>query len=95
MAEFTWPPTNPHVAHCPHGNGLWLIPDGPKRNKWSNPYSYSEFFHIGDHKSIKNCEGVYSDRLSQWDHKKYVECSRLIEKRFEQMSVGELSQFMS
>lgn len=45
-----------------------------KRTPSSHPYSYEEFVSwMGDYKK-GNSKNLYSDRLHQWDSKKFNEC---------------------
>lgn len=44
------------------------------RERSSHPYSYDEFFVWGDRESIKDREGLYSDRIWQWDRAKAERC---------------------
>jgi len=55
---------------------MWTIFNSDKKTKYTNPYDYDPItiFHKEDSKT-----GVYSDRLSQWDHEKY---NRLCKKHF-------------
>lgn len=50
-----------------HVDPKWVDPNNTKE-KWDNPYSYSEFFIFGGHADIKEkgVAGFYSDRLWTW-----------------------------
>jgi hypothetical protein len=75
----------------------WVDPT--KRNeKYSHPYSYSEFFHFGSRRIIKEkgVHGEYSDRIWGWDHAKAERLQKeLVGCRWEHASRAQLSAFMS
>jgi len=69
----------------------------PIKSKMECPYSYSPRILFGDKK--KNSQAVYSDRLYQWDYKKYNE---LCEKHwgnkgqyFDRRSPDTIEKFLS
>lgn len=75
----------------------WVDPN--KRNeKWTHPYSYSEFFHFGSRRIIegRGVDGEYSDRIWQWD---YDKAERLwkehVGTRWELAGAEKLSAFLS
>ena len=52
----------------------WVDPRN-QRTVQEYPYSYSEFFLFGDRSGVKAAhDGLYSDRIWQWDHKKADAC---------------------
>lgn len=75
------PPPGAHKTGWPTADGsdeyCFLDEDGhwthmPRRTKYSHPYSYDPITHYrSDEKGTDAC---YSDRLSQWDYKKYDAC---------------------
>ena len=71
----------------------------PRRrdDKGTHPYSYSEFFHWGSRKDIEEADdGLYSDRIFQWDHEKASECwKKHIRGRWEHATPKEISAFLS
>jgi hypothetical protein len=72
---------NSYYFNNPYVNRNGISPDGGKisRTKDEYPYSYSEFLvWVKKQEYIKKpeCGGYYSDRLFQWDHKKYDKCCR-------------------
>jgi len=75
----------------------WVDPN--KRNeKWTHPYSYSEFFHFGSRRIVegRGVDGEYSDRIWQWD---YDKAERLwkehVGTRWELAGAKKLSAFLS
>jgi hypothetical protein len=47
-----------------------------KRNKYAHPYSYDEFVMWANGYNKEKDHAVYSDRLFQWDSKKYNKCCK-------------------
>lgn len=81
----------------------WVDPRNTKE-KWDNPYSYSEFFIFGNRQIIKEkgVHGIYSDRVHEWwyqggkEHKQYEKLwMRYVGKRYENASAEELSKFFT
>lgn len=64
-------------------HGLFLDLDGQevKRTPFSHPYNYDEYVTWkSDDFNKERCHAVYSDRLYQWDHKKYSKCCQEVFK---------------
>ena len=73
----------------------WVDPD-KTRTKYAHPYSYSDHFlwRHGDLSHQKGIDVVYSDRLYQWDYKKY-EKTRIKNKRFSQYTREDAAKFLT
>jgi len=74
----------------------WVNPRYTK-GKTSNPYSYSEFYlarsvPVAD---VKKYDGVYSDRLQEWNREKFEEAGKPFQKRFDQFSLKDCSAFLT
>jgi bisphosphoglycerate-dependent phosphoglycerate mutase len=70
-----------------------------KRNKEKYPYGYDPFvIWRGDYKEGKN-DVVYSDRMYQWDHKKYEGCIKAIwtdcRQHFSDSNPKDIESFLS
>lgn len=80
----------------PYGpHGLWFDPD-QTRDKYDYPYSYSAFFLIGDHDTVKDCSADYTDRYRLWDEEKYNKAREAVGSQFRwsAMSLIELDRFV-
>jgi hypothetical protein len=65
-----------------------------QRSKSQYPYSYSEFYLLGNRDTVKNCSADYSDRLQQWDYEKYRAACTEMGCRFDQASWDKLNKFL-
>lgn len=74
------------------------------REKWDNPYSYSEYFIFGNRQIVKEkgVQGVYSDRVHEWwyDGKKESKAfdklwKKLVGTRYAEASAANLSKFFT
>ena len=70
-----------------------------KRNPFTHPYSYDEFVIWKDETFSKDKNSaVYSDRLYQWDSKKYNKCCEEIfqnqVQRFDQRNPERIEKFL-
>lgn len=70
-----------------------------KRTPFTHPYSYDEYVKwMGDYHKDKS-HAVYSDRLFQWDHKKYNQCCEEVfgnhGQYFDNREPSEVNQFLN
>lgn len=56
----------------------WVWPGVYERTKEEYPYAYSAHYIKGNAETAKGCSATYSDRLRQWDHDKYRECTSIV-----------------
>lgn len=83
-------------------HGLFLDLNGQevKRTPFSHPYNYDEYVTWkSDDFNKERCHAVYSDRLHQWDYKKYDRCCQEVFKNegqmFGQRDPKDIEKFLS
>lgn len=76
-------------------NSRWVDPCRT-RDRSSHPYSYDEFFIWGSRETAKRAEGLYSDRIWQWDRAKADRCwYEHVGKRWDCATGRQISRFLS
>jgi hypothetical protein len=80
-----------------HRGREYVDPSRVNSTQEEAPYSYSEFFHFGNHAEIDmyKTEANYSDRLSQWNYDQYRSACAMLTGRFEHCGSQQVSDFLS
>lgn len=76
---------------------IWVDPHGARRTKQSHPYTYDEFFLWGNRETKAGANGLYSDRIFQYDYDKATSCWRRHcgDRRWANLDHKVLSAFLS